>query len=699
MAGSRRAPPRVLLSIVTVVLGAVLLVLAIGWWILRTGDDSAADQWDAFVTTVAGSGVAGVRDGDRFHARFSDPFGIAAGADGAMYVADAGKAQRIRRVARDGTVSTVAGGERGFADGPAASARFDTPSGIAVDPDGAIYVADTANNAIRRLTPDGMVSTLAGGGIGGYADGVGRAARLNGPLAVAIDPALRVIVADTYNDRIRAVERDGRVVTVAGDGRPGHQDGTASEARFNTPSGVAVDTQGNIYVADTGNDAIRVISRAGVVSTLWSLPPGGLYRPTGIAVGGAAALYVTDQRGRVAEINHDAGSRVLAGSGPGFADGDAREARFRAPSGVAFLGPRRLAVADRRNGSVRLIAARSQLEFRAPGPPRPGAPDRLRLPMLWPFAPFEGPFEITGTFGEARGAAAERLHTGVDIHGPEGRTVHAVRPGVVSDPIAVAGLDTLSESVRVGTLTYVHLRVGRERRAAFEDSRFVRTYDGDRLVQLRVRRGARFDRGDPIGTVNRFSHVHLNVGWPGEEINPLEVGLVQFADTIPPTIVRGGIRLFRDDGQPLTDRSKGRVVVSGRVRIVVDAWDQVNGNARRRRLGLYRLGYHIRHADGTPAPGFERPLETIRFDRMAPESETSGLIYALGSGIPEFGLRRTRFLYIVTNMFKGGIAGTGVWDSDALAPGNYVLRVLAADISGNEAVANRDLPITIPPGQ
>jgi hypothetical protein len=217
------------------------------------------------------------------------------------------------------------------------------------------------------------------------------------------------------------------------------------------------------------------------------------------------------------------------------------------------------------------------------------------------------------------------------------------------------------------------------------------------MVHVRVKRGARFTTGEAIGTANAFNHVHLNVGWPGEEFNPLLFRLVQFEDSIPPTIARAGVRLFREDGQPITDRKRGRLVVQGRVRVVVDAWDQVDGNEKRRRLGLYKLGYEVLTRNGGRAPGFEKPRATLSFDRLAPGSDAARLVYAAGSGIPFYGRRSTRLLYVVTNTLGAGVASPGVWDTSQLPPGDYTLRVLAADTRGNLASVNRDVAVTVVP--
>jgi sugar lactone lactonase YvrE len=677
-------------------------VLAASFWMRKSGGSLLQPGWTAFVHVLAGDGVADFRDGQSSEARFSDPFGVAVARDGGIFVADAGASQRIRRIAPDGSVWTIAGGPPGFQDGAAADAQFNGPSGLAIAIDGTIYVADTGNHAIRRISPEGRVSTIAGGRAFGYRDAAGADAQFNGPIGVAIDPAGRVIVADAYNDRIRAITPDGSVVTLAGSGRRGSMDGPAGEAQFDTPCGVAVDRHGTIYVADTGNNLIRTISAEGFVSTVGPPPPYGLVRPIGIAVDESGVVFLSDERGRVVEVTPGVSARTLAGSRPGFVDGAGEEARFRAPSGLAVAGLGRLVVADSRNALVRIVAAAARLPPTLPVSPRINPqfdPEAFALDgLLWPLLPMEGPFEITGTLGEARGGpGGERFHAGLDVHAQEGTTVVAVRDGIVSSPLSASDFGTLNESVRIGDIAYVHIRVGRVARdEPIDDARFVPDYDDTgKLVGVRVKRGARFAAGDIIGSVNRFNHVHMNVGWPGEEYNPLRFPLAQFRDTTRPSIRRGGIRLFDEAGNAIAQKRKGRLVVAGRVHIVVDAWDQVDGNQRRRRLGLYQLGYQVLSGDGSPAPGYDSPLRMIQFDRLVPDDEAARSVYWSGSGIPFFRGGATRFLYTVSNSLEHGRASQSLWDTGALEPGEYTLRVVAADISGNEVT--RDLPVTVVP--
>jgi len=167
---------------------------------------------------------------------------------------------RIRKITPAGVVSTLAGsGIGGYKDGYRTEAQFNSPSGIAVDRSGNVYVADRDNNMIRKITPDGVVSTLAGNKAGGFKDATGTAAQFIYPLGIAVDMTGNVYVADWGNHRIRKVSPAGAVTTLAGDGQLTFGDGQASKAHFKYPSGIALDPAGIIYVADQDNNRIRRI--------------------------------------------------------------------------------------------------------------------------------------------------------------------------------------------------------------------------------------------------------------------------------------------------------------------------------------------------------------------------------------------------------------------------------------------------------
>jgi len=168
---------------------------------------------------------------------------------------------RIRKILPDGTVSTLAGlGTAGYANGAGVTAQFNNPSGVAVDSAGTVYVADTNNNRIRKVLPDGMVSTLAGSGTLGFADGVAATAQFNFPNGIAVDSTGTVYVADSFNHRIRKIQPDGTVSTLAGSGTLGFADGAGMTSQFNLPTGVTVGSAGTVYVADQNNHRIRKIT-------------------------------------------------------------------------------------------------------------------------------------------------------------------------------------------------------------------------------------------------------------------------------------------------------------------------------------------------------------------------------------------------------------------------------------------------------
>lgn len=669
--------------------------------------------WRAHVTTHAGDGTPLPRDNQQpTQAGFSDPFGIAIADDGTIYVADAGESNRIRKITGEGIVTTFAGSSEGFADGAGAAAAFNTPSALAIDPNGNLYVVDTGNNRIRKVTPQGEVSTIAGDGTAGYADGPAAQARFNGPIGIAVAANGNVFVADTYNDRIRMISPDGQVSTVAGAGTPGYADGDRNNSLFDTPCGVIATADGSLIVADTGNDRLRKITPDGNVSTLpVNINGEEISNPIGLALTHDNFLYVTElDRSRVIQLAPDGTARVIAGRGSGFTNGS-DGARFNQPTGIAVV--RRtgeLYVTDSANYLVRKLdhAANAEPTAAAAAETQVGPLPRLsnevlnQQSLIWPIDPQDRPHEVVATLGEVRGSfdsddSRHHLHSGLDVFGAYGTIVRAIHSEKVTNPLPNWGFGSLNEGMRVGLFSYIHMHVGRDKDAKmFDDPRFQAINGADgKLARVRIKRGTRFRPGDAVGTVNRMYHVHLIVGPSGGEINPLQLSPVGFKDDIEPIIEKDGIQLFDQSGPKFAEKQNGRLLVTGKVRIVVDAFDRTNLNPSRRRLGLYMLGYQILNSDNTPARDFAEPRITQIFDRLPPDRESTKVAYAEQSGITVYGSETTRFLYEVTNWVRDGRANRDAWDTSKLPPGDYVLRIIARDYNGNEANEGRDLLITV----
>jgi sugar lactone lactonase YvrE len=210
--------------------------------------------------TLAGTGDPGYADGPGLEAQFRFPTNVSVDKHGNILVADQAN-HRIRIISPSGEVSTLAGnGDPGHADGPGLEAQFTGPTDAVMDEDGNVFVADRDNHRIRLITPSGNVTTLAGSGEAGFADGPGISAQFNLPTGVAVDHDGNVIVADHNNNRIRSVAPSGEVITMAGSGVAGFADGSGSAARFNRPTDIALDSEGNIIVADFGNHRLRQVS-------------------------------------------------------------------------------------------------------------------------------------------------------------------------------------------------------------------------------------------------------------------------------------------------------------------------------------------------------------------------------------------------------------------------------------------------------
>ena len=316
---------------------------------------------DATVTTVAGSDSPGEADGSGGAAGFFGAAGLAVDAGGSVYVVDSSNST-LRKIVSGNVVTTLAGrpGIYGAADGIGAAAAFYIPSGVAVDPAGRIYVADQDNQTVRMVTPSGQVTTLAGRpsaspgqlGVAGFADGSGAAALFNYPTGAALDGAGNLYIADSGNNLIRKVTAAGVVTTVAGlapSQSYGAVDATGAAARFDEPLGMAVTPAGVCYVADSGNHVIRKISPAGVVSTFAGQAGQSGYIdgtgtearfdwPTDLAVDSAGNVYVLDSSRTVRKITPAGVVTTLAGAGnvPGSqADGQGTAAVFAHLNGLA----------------------------------------------------------------------------------------------------------------------------------------------------------------------------------------------------------------------------------------------------------------------------------------------------------------------------------------------------------------------------
>ena len=381
-------------------------------------------------STLAGmpGAVVNSADGTGSAAQFDAPRGIAVDRAGNAYVADANNST-IRKITREGVVTTLAGvpGERGRTDGEGAGARFSEPFGLATDAAGNLYVADNLNNAIRRITADGVVTTLAGAGVAGSADGTGAAARFHEPRAVAVDADGTVYVADYENHTIRKITSAGGVTTLAGSPDvQGNADGSGTAARFRGPMGVAVDATGTVYVADTGNRSIRKITSAGVVTTL-GLSGSPLGEPRGIAVDGAGTIYVGDSRTHTVRAITPTGTvSTLAGqsSRPGVSDGTGTAASFHYPSAVAVDTSGAVYVADTENDTVRIVARGGAVTTLAGLPGRTNSIDGAGAD-----ARFEDPF----------GAAVD-LNGNVYVADSGAHTIRKVSPdGVVTTLAGSAG--------------------------------------------------------------------------------------------------------------------------------------------------------------------------------------------------------------------------------------------------------------------
>jgi uncharacterized protein (TIGR03437 family) len=333
------------------------------------------------ITTVAGCGSCSPPNlgdgGQATNASLLNPAGLAVDVMGDFYIAD--RHGRIRKVSGSGLITTVAGGGNNGVccfsgdGGPATGAQLNNPSSVALDAAGDIYIADTDNNRIRKVSNKGIITTVAGGGSTLGDEGPATSAKLDSPSAVTLDAAGNLYIADTLNQRIRKVSTKGTITTVAGTGIccALGDGGTATKAYLERPSGVAVDAKGNLYISDTAR--IRKVSANGMITTLAGSGALGysgdggpatlaaLNGPTGLALDSIGDVYVADYfNNRIREILTDGTITTVAGAGSGNFSGDggpAISSSLFEPTGVAVAAAGNVLVADSLNQRIRLLKA------------------------------------------------------------------------------------------------------------------------------------------------------------------------------------------------------------------------------------------------------------------------------------------------------------------------------------------------------
>lgn len=301
------------------------------------------------VTPFAGSGFNGSANGDGATATFFGTYSLALDVAGNLYVADGGN-NMIRKITPEGLVSTFAGsGTKGSADGVSTQASFNNPTGVTVDAAGNVYVVDQGNNLIRKITSSGLVSTLAGSGTKGFADGAGAAASFNRPTDLVADRSGNLYVTDTYNLRIRKITPLGFVTTFAGNSSPYSSDGIGTAASFSNPNGITIDKAGNLYVSQ-GDNLIRKITPDGIVTSVagTSVSPltSSFFMPQGLAVDGSENLFMTNAY-QIEELSTNGQLTNFAGNGvQNSVNGVIANASFNFLQGIAIDGKGNIYVSE-----------------------------------------------------------------------------------------------------------------------------------------------------------------------------------------------------------------------------------------------------------------------------------------------------------------------------------------------------------------
>jgi len=333
-----------------------------------------------YVTTYAGTGSPGFVNGDTSIAQFNNPFGICIDQEGNLYLADAYN-HCIRKISTEGMVSTYAGtGQAGYLDGDTSEAKFNQPINICLDDDGNMYVSDFLNQRIRKISSDMMVTSIAGTGVAGYQEGLALEAKFNYPRGICMDDTGNIYIGDSWNHRIRKISTDSIVSTWAGGGSVigvgsigDYVDGSDTSARFYTPCELSIDQYNNIFVADAYNHRIRKIDSERVVSTIAGSggfgPDGGGFQngtgnqaqfdtPTALQVIFDGAIFVGDLKNHLLrKIGTDNIVTTFAGSGEaGFVNGPDTLAQFNYPRGIVIdYNLNRIYVVDHNNHAIRVL--------------------------------------------------------------------------------------------------------------------------------------------------------------------------------------------------------------------------------------------------------------------------------------------------------------------------------------------------------
>ncbi|GHG77771.1 hypothetical protein GCM10018980_76300 [Streptomyces capoamus] len=429
---------------------------------VSTTFDAGADDEPSgpVIRTFAGAGVAGCKGDNKMalEAELHGPYGIVVDGTGTLYFCDR-ENNRVRKVTTDGRIRTVAGtGAAGFSgdDGSALSAQLNHPRGVAADSAGNLYIADSDNHRVRKVTPDGKISTFAGTDTAG-SDGDGgpaAEAQLNLPIGVAVDSAGDLYIADNMNHRVRKVTMaDGKINAFAGDGTPGNKgdDGSAVAAQLKQPVGVAVDGRGEVYITDFGNHRVRKVTIEGKIRAVAGTGTAGfggdggpatsaqLHYPVGVVVDSIGDLYIADRDNhRVRKVAHDGKISTVAGTDTAGFDGDggpAAEAELNHPYGLAVDCVDALYITDFDNHRVRKVAAPWMAGLPASGTVVSWANVRSRLRMGVQRESTKDGAEIQQTLAVARDCQRWRLVVVGQDDGEAVYRVENVRSGKVLEVV------------------------------------------------------------------------------------------------------------------------------------------------------------------------------------------------------------------------------------------------------------------------